>query len=366
MGEINLDFCIIENPLDKNKKPIIFVTRKGVKYLDETVIVEDDYEKAVFVIQNMGYIESDTLTFESSQDPEYVFVTTQHIRDSLEQIGMKYSTELENSVKIEFATLNTESAKQLIRTIANQDRFENYTHSDFKKNFQRPTKYKLIDVGDRLTLYFYLFVECKFQRDKCFLNLNGDFTSKTNTDLRNFILPVKCDFVRVNNVYSPNKIILKNVQTNRGVLKQIPINFHGTFSSKHIKNLHTIEKTFIYYFFEVKNNIPLDNRITIEIDSSESFDQMINMSKSIKTEYSLLMSKPQIVDTEFKDALFKIKDILTPRMWSLADSDEFEKATTTKKDVLHIKKMITKVNNCISEKKEMDLHKFLKTFPTTY
>ena len=117
MNYINLDFCIIENPLDKNKRPIIFVTRKGRQYLDETVINEDDYEKAIYIIQNIGYVESDILTFEFSQDPDFPHIDVGSIKKVLEEEGMNYSQELEETMKSEFELFNLNGAQQFIKNL---------------------------------------------------------------------------------------------------------------------------------------------------------------------------------------------------------------------------------------------------------
>ena len=222
MDYINLDFCIIENPLDKSKRPIIFVTRKGRQYLDETVVDEDDYEKAIYIIKNIGYVESDILTFEFSQDPGFPSIAVAEIKKTLENNGMQYSEELEKTMKSEFELLNLNGAKQLLEDL-NSDNLRPILTPELLFKLKKDSVYKIPIIGEKLTLYFYLFIECKFSGNKCYLNLNGDFTSNKNDSLRNYIVPFKCDFIRINNNYNPNKIILKSCLTNASILKKLPM-----------------------------------------------------------------------------------------------------------------------------------------------
>ena len=358
MDFINLDFCIIENPLDKNKKPIIFVTRKGKKYLDETVIHEDDYEKAIYTIQNIGYIESDMLTFEFSQDPDFKNITLENIKETLEKSGMRYSEKLEKTMQSEFEVFNLRGAKNFIQNLSKEKIIADGCEVPMGF-FEKPLTYKIPEIGQKLTLCFYLFIECKFYNGKCFLNLNGDFVSNQSSDMKNFIIPFKCDFIRINNIYNPNRIILKSCQTNLDILKRLPMDFAGSFLLKTIEKNLSIEKLFVYYLMEIKNNFPQDNRISIEIDSSINFDKMIEYSKKIKREHQILQqTKYEIGQVE--PTLTKIKQILTPKMLNHADNDEFEKAAKIKNDIAYADNRIDLLKNIHED--AIQYRKYIKTF----
>ena len=361
MDYINLDFCIIENPLDKSKRPIIFVTRKGRQYLDETVVDEDDYEKAIYIIKNIGYVESDILTFEFSQDPGFPSIAVAEIKKTLENNGMQYSEELEKTMKSEFELLNLNGAKQLLEDL-NSDNLRPILTPELLFKLKKDSVYKIPIIGEKLTLYFYLFIECKFSGNKCYLNLNGDFTSNKNDSLRNYIVPFKCDFIRINNNYNPNKIILKSCLTNASILKKLPMDFGGSFNLKIKEETKIIDKSFIYYLMEVKNNFPQENRITIEIDSSTNFDKMILMSKEIKKDYqSLLRLKYDVLAmiSVFEDIVNKA---LTPKMLNFAENDEFEKAGVIKKDISYVKKKLTEIKDVFENKEYVNYYKYIKKF----
>jgi len=358
MNYINLDFCIIENPLDKTKRPIIFVTRKGRQYLDETVINEDDYEKAIFAIQNIGYVESDILTFEFSQDPDFPRIEVPDIKNILEKKGMRYSQELEETIKGELEILNLNGTKQLLQDIAAKADYKEESKRNILQAF-KIGKCKIPEIGEKLSLYFYLFIECKFSGDKCYLNLNGDFTSKSNSDLRNYLLPFKCDFIRINNVYNPNKIILKSCKTNREILKKLPINYGGSFNLKIKEKNLLIDKLFVYYLMEVKNNLPQENRITIEIDTSSNFDQMISISKDIKEHYESLSKSKYDIDG-MSEVLERIKEILKSKMLNLSDEEEYERAAKIKKDIKYVEGKIEKLK--LVNVTSVPFSQYVKTF----
>jgi len=359
MDYINLDFCIIENPLDKNKRPIIFVTRKGRQYLDETIIDEDDYEKAIYIIKNIGYIESDILTFEFSQDPGFPSIEIKDIKKTLENEGMKYSEELEKTIKTEFELFNLRGAKQLLQDLNSA---QPILTPEILFTQKKGNSYKIPEIGEKLTLYFYLFIECKFFGDKCYLNLNGDFISNKSDALRNYITPFKCDFIRINNIYNPNKIILKSCQKNSDILKKLPMDFNGAFNLKIKEGNKILDKLFVYYLMEVKGNFPQENRITIEIDSSINFDKMILMSKGIKKDYGALFHLKHSINTIvpiFEDMIIKA---LTPRMLAHAEKDEFEKASMIKKDISYIEKKLILLKEEIINKGELNYYQYISKF----
>ena len=355
---INLDFCIIENPLDKNKKPIIFVTRQGSQYLDETVVGEEDYEKAIYTIQNMGYVESDILTFESLQDPDFPVIAINDIKKSLEEKGMRYSQQLEEKIKEELELLNIGEAKQMVKDIAKKR--SNIISPGVFSTIKKTSKYKIPEIGEKLTLYFYLFIECNFSGTKCYLKLNGDFFSNESSILKNYIFPFKCDFVRINNIYNPNKIILKSCQTNKEILKGLPLDYGGSFNLIIKEKDKILDKLFVYYLMEVKNSFAIENRITIEVDSSSNFDQMIVMSKKIKQDYEKLFKRTSYDVAHLHDSFAKIKEILIKRMWELAKEDEFEKAAKTKIDIAYTENRINVLNSI--KNTSMPYFKFVKLF----
>ena len=110
------------------------------------------------------------------------------------------------------------------------------------------------------------------------------------------------------------------------------------------KKTQKTEKVFVYHLMEVKNNIPLKNRIRIEVENIHNFDNMMLISSEIKKRYmTQLRSK---VRMESVGELLKDCDvILNKKMLKFAKEEQYENASVVKKDIAYIKSRITKINN---------------------
>jgi len=326
-----LDFCVLDNPLNVNKGVLIFVTRKGEKHLDTTIIQEDEYEKAISVMQNLGYVESDILTFEFSQDPDFQNITKDELVDVLKGNGMSYSKEFEDNLIREFEFVKQSETNNVLQSL--------YDNVESNLQISKRGKIKIPDIGEKVSLYFYLFLECKFKGDSCLLNFNGDFYSYEENDTRNFIKIMKCDFIRINNPYNPNKIILKSILNNSEIIKKVQIIKSGSFTKR---DKSGNGKIFVYHIMEVKNNIPNKNRITVEVESLGSFYEMMYKSDQIKKQKRKMLNMPFIKEEEEK-ALEECAETLKNKMILHARSDEFEKASIIKKDTQKVERCLKRL-----------------------
>jgi len=352
MNKIKLDFCILNNPVDESKPPIIFITGRDKNFLDINVIDYEDYENAIFLIQEFGYIETDILTFEFSQDPDYPYITKKNIIKILEENGMKYNYDFEKFLKQDFDKIKN---NLLYYSYSKQEKQKKTPYDYF---FNNTHKFYIPDIGERITLYFYLFLECNFKKDKCFLNLNGNFFSSKNTDTTNFIKIIKSDFIRINNQYNPNKIILKSIKTNKDFIREIPLIHSGKF--KKIQN--DIEKTYMYYFIEISKNLFSTSRIKIEIENNHNFDVMIKYSKKIKKQF--IEQNKKIYKTE--NILNTLKDcevIVNEKMLDFAQKEEYEDAALLKQDLQYI---IKKQQQLRHSNKEIFFKKLIKKIGIRY
>lgn len=324
MDNINLDFCILNNPLNKSSQPIIFVTKKECKNLDVSIILEDDYERLTQRIGDIGYVEIDFLAFQFSEDPDKKHVETSFLKKTIESWGLIYSKEFEESILKDFEYL---AKKETLEKTSNL-----YAYN---KN----RVYRIPEIGEKISLYFYLLLECRFKDESCYLNLNGDFYSIKENDTRNFIDIVKCDFIRLNNPYNPNKIILKSMKTHEELIKESPIFKNGTFTRKENGGEG---KIFVYYVLEVKNSLPKKNRITIEVDNCNNFDNMVFVSKRIKKQ-KVIRDKRLHKNADIKNLLNDCKGVLVKKMLKYANNEEYEKANSTKMDIKNIEKKMYKL-----------------------
>ena len=337
-----LDFCIMQDPINRKGTPIVFFTKAGKTFLDESVIKSLDYENVISIMKNFGYVESDVLTFEFSRDPDYDRVDKKELLLFLEEEGFNYNYRLEKGLAEDF-----EKAKNILLQKAKLSGIDTSDISLYLKSPMEPedyfkktsTLYEIPKVGGKITLYFYLFLECKFKNGNCYLNLNGDFSYEKDSKLKNLLQVSKFDFIRTNNTYNPNVIILKSVLTNGEIVRTLPVHIEGSF----VKTEKEKEKTFVYHLMEVKNNIPSKNRITIEVENISNFDNMMLISNEIKRDYKIQMKRKVNIE-KVGNVLRRCSIILNKKMLNYANDDKFENASIVKKDISYIKSSLENID----------------------
>lgn len=355
MEKIKLDFCILNHPFDDKKAPIIFVTRNNKDILDETVMDDEEYEKAIFAIQELGYVQSDALTFISSEDPDFPVMDIKTLRRRLEKIGMQYNENLEVSIKNTFEMLKHTSTDVVTENQISEEIPWPYIPSSYFRSLNKP-KSRVPDFGERITFYFYLFVEAKFiSRSKLFVSFSGDIESKERNNRRQYLRPVKVDFIRVKNQQNPNKILFKSCQTFQDLFKFVPIQNKGSFVYVASENINEIgEKeitsfTLVYDFMEIKNHLKLTERITIESEDNIAFDKLMAASKLVKHEYVSYERKSLLVGQNTINRLTEVAENLEKKMYEYAADEKFEKAALLKKDIAHIKTNIDKMKPFLNQ-----------------
>ena len=343
--KIKLDFCIITDPAGS---PIIYLTKSGADVLDKSIVKNQDYESAIFLIQNFGYIESDALTFSFGKAASFPMLKQEKIIEILKHNGMTYSTKLEDFV-------NNKIIKR-------------------QKNSNLPVKakhyikdVKVPEVGEKITLYFYLFLEAQFinNQKSCIINFNGDFVTNQATDKRNYINIAKADFIRVNSTNNQNKIVFKCCKTNYDFFKDIPVTYYGSFENLYytVKDDSPVpvqeQKTYIYKFMVIHDSIKKDNRITIEVERDINYNEMIRCSKRIKREQELFKRDIFVnLNSEIELAEETVA-ILKEKMLRNADIEEYEKAASIKKDIDYIESLKNKMHEMPIK---MELYKYIKIF----
>jgi len=140
------------------------------------------------------------------------------------------------------------------------------------------------------------------------------------------------------------------------------MDFSGSFNLRFKDKSEFVDKLFVYYLMEVKNNFPQESRISIQVDSSSNFDEMITMSKKIKEDYEKLLKRDNYGVEHFVRIMNKIKEIVTPKMWELAKDDEFEKAARIKKDIDYMNSRIEIAEKRFGNTIEIKYNQFIKNF----
>jgi hypothetical protein len=361
--KIDLDFCVIQSPYSVGLKNIIFVTYRGANRIEENLCLEEDYENLKYILGKYGFQEIEYCTFESANN------YNMHIEEAKMRIsehGLRYSKTLERIIAKEIQEYHNEMitlqksghlpSVELPNTI--QIATENFNEIGVK------TKHKIPEVGGKITLYFYLFLQCNFINDKdCVLELVGDLYSKQDNNNRNYLHITKSDFVRIESNES-NIVILQSTKSYFDFLNEINFLHKGNFRfSKQTFNQHgdmTVKsKDFVYNIMEIKKNINPQHKIVVEVNANKYYDDMLTTSKVIRKELSIEQKKVIPLEVLVPE-IVKLKNKFNDKMLSFASEDEFEKAGNLKKDINFLENKIKIID--AMEEKHITKQEYLKAF----
>jgi virulence-associated protein VapD len=372
---IDFDFCIIPNPFAIGGRNVIFITKSGENFLNREVSSNKEYRDIKEVLEKFGYTETDYLQFESSNNATNS--TIMEMKSYLEEFGLSYSRELEVSIVSDLNNLKTEVDK-----VAHNNLEFIYGEGDFNLETEdslvgeKPKnkliaskselfkfKYKEPDFKEKVSLYFYLFLEFGFnQSGNPIIQFGGDFKDNENYDDRNYIKIVKSDFLRVKDKKSPNSIILQSCKSQDGFLKEIGILYSGFFKyQKRLEKGESMilkETKFPYKLAEVRKHLKPDQSIVVETNRM-GYDKLINLSKKIKTE-SVHEGNKFIATGDIEYEAEKLSKFLANKMVTLSEKEEFEEALKLKKDVEFIKGKVEFIKKL--DRPEITTEEYFKLF----
>lgn len=372
---IDFDFCIIPNPFAIGGRNVIFITKSGENFLNREVSSNKEYRDIKEVLEKFGYTETDYLQFESSNNATNS--TIMEMKSYLEEFGLSYSRELEVSIVSDLNSLKTEVDK-----VAHNNLEFIYGEGDFNLETEdspvgeKPKneliaskselfkfKYKEPDFKEKVSLYFYLFLEFGFnQSGNPIIQFGGDFKDNENYDDRNYIKIVKSDFLRVKDKKSPNSIILQSCKSQDGFLKEIGILYSGFFKyQKRLEKGESMilkETKFPYKLAEVRKHLKPDQSIVVETNRM-GYDKLINLSKKIKTE-SVHEGNKFIATGDIEYEAEELSKFLANKMVTLSENEEFEEALKLKKDVEFIKGKVEFIKKL--DRPEITTEEYFKLF----
>ena len=349
------DFCLIHNPYDLEGKSLIFITARGLEYIDETITIDEDYRKVKSILENNGMAEIEFCSFESilEIDDEMLIV-------NLEDIGVKYSKSLEIKISKEMIDLKSTYSSFTSEVIYNP-----YGFSDSNSIMNVDlTNIKIPQVGDKLSLFFYLFLECHFiNDDDCILLLNGEFYTNENNHFRNFLNIAKSDFIRIESD-TPNVIVLQSVKKYKDFASEVDLLHSGNF--KMVKPYTTDEgtkgykaKEYQYNFVEIKKNINPEQHIVIQVSLDGYLNQMFERSKDIKKE-NLKFRRKTISTNSIKSKVDKVKEKLELKMIDSAEMDHYERASYFKRNINLLEDKLRLVSDMNED--SISIAKYMKIF----
>lgn len=368
------DFCIIPNPFASGIRNIIFVAKSGDNFLDKSLVEKKEYKDIKEIIEKFGYTETGQLQFESSNNPSNQS-SVGEMKTFLESCGLKYSRELEVNIVKDFTNLKNETdddARNNIDFI--------YGNNDFISGdspISKKTKNKLIEsreelfkfkhkepeMLDKVTLYFYLFLEFGFnQYGKPVIHFNGDFNSSEDHDNRNYIKIVASDFERVLDPNKPNSIVLSSCKTQKDFLREIGILYSGFFKyQRNIEKMDSMvvqEKKYPYKLAEVRKFLAPNQSIVVETNRM-GYDTLIKLSNKIKTE-SVIESRQFIPTGDIEHEAQELSQFLNKKIEILSDDEDFEEAAKVKKDVDFINNQVDRIKKM--NKTQITTKEYFKIF----
>lgn len=359
-----LDFCIIPSPYNKGLKNLCFITYFGLNKIDEKLCLEEDYEHIKHIMGQYDYHEIDYCIFESS---DFYKIPIAELKGKLSEAGMRYSKPFEFNIMAELNLFHMDLMSQ--HDMMHQENIKNNIQNEniyfsTSPNVIKQLKTRIPEVGEKITLYFYLFLQCHWVNENdCILELIGDLYSKENNNTRNFLQITKSDFIRLDSNL-PNTIMLQSTKNYGDFISEINLLHKGNF--KFVKpiispngDMITKSREFIYNIIEIKKNINPVHRIVVEANLNQHYDNMIAISKKIKKEFSLEQKKIMSLEA-VKPEMISLKQKLRDKMLNLAESDEFEKASMVKNDINFIDNKI-KIIDTLAEK-NITRQEYFKTF----
>lgn len=381
--QIRFDFCIIPNPFSNGSRNMIFIAKTGDNFIDKNLVNSKDYQDIKEIIEKFGYTETGYLQFESSNNPQAPS-TPVEIKKFLENCGLNYSRELEVSIIRDLNILKRESDRSAQNTL--DFIYGDYENPDFSLDdndtgedvvLGESTKNKLIEakselfmfkhkepeLREKITLYFYLFLEFGFnQFGKPIIQFGGDFKDSDNHDDRNYIKIVSSEFERVGDPKKPNSIILSSCKNQGDFLKEVGILYSGFFRyQRSIEKMDSIiveEKKYPYKIAEVKKFLDPSQSIVVETNRM-GYDRLIGLSNRIRSE-SVVESGKLIPTMDIEYKAEELSKFLTKRMSTLSDNEDFEEAAKMKKDVDFIKNQVEYVKGL--NKTQITTEEYFKIF----
>ena len=281
----------------------------------------------------------------------------------MEDRGVKYSKSLEIKIFKEMKEL-----KNTFSSFASETNYPPYSFSDPNSQIELDlTKVRIPKVGGKISLYFYLFLECHFiNDDDCILLLNGEFYTSENNHFRNFLNITKSEFVRIESDL-PNVITLQSTKKHKDFIGEVDLLHNGNF--KIIKPYMTDigqkgykTKEYQYSFVEIKKNINPEHHIILQVSLDGYFNQMLERSKEIKKE-NLKVRKKTISLDVIKSQVAQIKEKLESKMIDSAETDQYERASYFKNNINLLDNKLKLINNM--HKESISLAEYMKIFSLT-
>ena len=346
----------MHSPYDSDEKSLVFVTARGLEYIDETITMDEDYRKVKSILENYGMVEIEFCSFESvgKVDSESLIV-------KLESRGVRYSKSLEIKISKEMIDLKRTYSSFISETSYNNS----YLFSDPNSKIDLDlTKVRVPEIGEKISLHFYLFLECHFiNEEDCILLLNGELYTNESNHFRSFLSIAKSDFIRIESE-TPNTIVLQSTKTYKDFSSEVDLLHTGKFKfitpyTTEIGQKGYKTKEYHYNFVEIKKNINPKHHIILQVSLDGYFNQMLERSKEIKIE-NIKARKKTIALEVVRNQVAQIKNKLESKMIDSAELDQYERASYFKNSIKMLDSKLKIINDM--HENNISLAKYMKIF----
>lgn len=342
----SLDFCIVPSPFASGKRNIVFITTPGKNYLDEAITSAPIYSHIREILHRHGFEEIEPLTFDSLSNVDIV-VSKEELTAELVSSGLVYSTSLEKTILREFMEtklnylIHPNSHKDMMEDFSISLPYNDSIVSEFFVSVSEKDSKKIPAVGEKVTLYFYLMLDCFFHGEQdLFLELQGDFASKLESNTRNFLKIAKSDFVRLP-CENENVLIFECAKSHKELISEIFYNYTGRFILSKMVDNDTAIKTMEYFYniLEVKRHVRPNMKLKFISTPDLFVKEVLPRSKHIKGEWK--QNQEEFLSVEnVRNETTVIKEHFLIKMKKLADKEQYEKASEFKKEVDFLEKKI--------------------------
>ena len=283
----------------------------------------------------------------------------------LEDCGLIYSRELEVNIIKDLSKIKSGIEKSFEDSVIEDFPINEKTKNKLieSKSELFEFKYKEPEVTEKVSLYFYLFLEFGFNaQNRPVIQFGGDFKDAEDYDDRNYIKIVKSDFERVLDPSKPNSFIFSSCKTQKDFLKEAGMLYSGYFryqkKEERGDSMIIREQKHVYKLADVRRFINPEQAIVIETNRM-GYDRLITLSKKIKTE-SYAESKIFISTEDIERKAEDLKSHLLKNMKNLSETEDFEAAANLKKDVDFIDDKVDLIKTM--EKSEITTEEYFKLF----
>lgn len=270
MNKKEFSFCILKNPFSKKEDNIIFVTLADSPTLNFEIAEKKEFKKICKLLESMGFMQSELLTFESYDDNSF---TQEEIKKFLEDNRMSYNKNLEATIIKEFN----------VKTKKNTEKDKIVKIIDYLKKSDVINGEKLPRYGEKINLSFYLFIECNPQEEfENLFTLTGDFNSKKNERLKKYIQPVTAEFMRVRKG-NPDELYFESTFSYKEFYELIDVLYNFEFDiAKPISSQSNYVVRTNFSIIDTHLDTHTDKKIVVQVDTKKNYKFLMEWSKGVK------------------------------------------------------------------------------------